>query len=83
MYIAPPGDCSLLTLNLPFKVILKKFEVVFSCLHGVRMLHFSKDKNSLIQNHQYCMYVVWLFKSMKVSPPASQLRLKCMTTACA
>ena len=29
MYIAPSSDSSLLTLNLLFKVILKRFEVVF------------------------------------------------------
>ena len=32
MFIAPSSDHSLLTLNLPFKVILRRFEVVFWCL---------------------------------------------------
>ena len=32
VYIASSSDHSLLTLNLPFKVILRKFEVVFWCL---------------------------------------------------
>ena len=32
MFIAPSGDHSLLILKLPFKVILKTFEVVFWCL---------------------------------------------------
>ena len=30
--IAPSSDHSLLTLNLPFKVILRRFEIVFWCL---------------------------------------------------
>ena len=29
MYISPSSNCSLLTLNLPFKVILRRFEVIF------------------------------------------------------
>ena len=29
MHIASSSDCSLPTLNLPFKVILRRFEVVF------------------------------------------------------
>ena len=38
MYIAPSSDHSLLTLNLPFKVILRRFEVVLDCLEweGIR-----------------------------------------------
>ena len=29
MYIAPSSDHALLNLNLPFKLILRRFEVVF------------------------------------------------------
>ena len=32
MYITPSSDHSLITLNLPVKVILQRFEVVFWCL---------------------------------------------------
>ena len=31
MYVAPSSDHSLLTLKLPFTIILRKFEVVFLC----------------------------------------------------
>ena len=49
MYKAPSSDHSLLTLNLPFKVILRKFDVVFWCLYrendarlknGWKFIHF-------------------------------------------
>ena len=42
MYIAPSSDCSLLTPNLPFKVILRKFEVVSRGLKVI-IMHISKD----------------------------------------
>ena len=32
MHIAPSSDHSLLTSNLPFELILRKFEFVFWCL---------------------------------------------------
>ena len=51
MYMASSSGRSLLTFNLPFKVILRMFEVVFWC--RVRMLHFSRDWRKFIQIHQY------------------------------
>ena len=65
MYIAPSGDHSLLTLNLPFQVILRRFEVVFCCLDfGMRMLHFSKDWWQFVQIHQ-CYTLALRSKSKK------------------
>ena len=45
------SDNSLLTLNLPFKVILSE---VYGCflMSGVRVLHFAKDWWEFIQIHQ-------------------------------
>ena len=53
MYIAPSSGHSLITPKLSFKFILMKFEVVFCCLHGVIILHFSKYWWNFIQIHQY------------------------------
>ena len=52
LYIAPASDHSLLTISLPSRVILRRFEVVF-VMSGVRMLHFLKDWYKFIQIHQY------------------------------
>ena len=52
MYIAPSNDQSLLTLNLPVNVILRKLWGCFS-ISGVGMMHFSKDLWKSIQIHQY------------------------------
>ena len=52
MYIAPSSDHSLLVINLPFKLILRRFEFCF-LMSGVGMLHFSKDWWKFIQIHQY------------------------------
>ena len=42
MYIAPSGDHSLLTYNVPFKVIQRKFEVIFLCL-------FNSENDALLK----------------------------------
>ena len=56
LYVAPSSDRSLLTFNLPFKVILRRFIVVFWCLK-LRMLHCfqTTDENWLkTTNTIYC-----------------------------
>ena len=64
--IAPSSNCSLLTLNLPFEVILRRFVVVFWCMDsGERMLHFSKDWWQFIQIHQY--YILHQNLTLQVS----------------
>ena len=55
MYIAPSSIHSLLALNLPFKGILRKFEV-FWCLEWEWSMHFSKDLWKFIQIHQLVLY---------------------------
>ena len=52
MYIAPSSGHILLNLELPFKMILRRIEVVF-LMSGVRMLHFLKDWWKFIRIHQY------------------------------
>ena len=49
MYIAPSSGEPLPNLNLPLKWILRRFDVVLSCLKSLRMLHFLKqiDENPL------------------------------------
>ena len=47
MFIASSSDCSLLTLNMPFKVILRRSdEVVFSCLNRECWTSQKIDENS-------------------------------------
>ena len=53
IYIVPSSDHSLLTLNMPFKVMLKRFEVVF--MFGVKMLHFWRLINIHFINQYYTM----------------------------
>ena len=57
MYIAPSSDYSLLTIKLPFKVILRRFEVVFWCLEG-EMLHTFQtiDENSFKSTMLYYIF---------------------------
>ena len=71
-------DHSLRTLNLPFKVILRRF--LGCCLMSVvRMLHFSIDWWKFIQNHQYYIMAFreefWLGTTAKplVAPVPSQV----------
>ena len=52
MYIAPSGDHSLPTLNVPFKVILWRFEVVFGRLEW-KYCSFQKIKCKFIKIPQY------------------------------
>ena len=47
IYIAPSNDHSLLTLNLHFEVIVKRFEVVFWCLEWECYTFQNTDENSL------------------------------------
>ena len=54
MHIAPSSGHISWNFNMPFKLILRRFEVVFIILiSGVRMLHFLKDWWKFIQIHQY------------------------------
>ena len=46
MYITPSSDHSLLTLKLPFKVILRTFKVVFWCLEWEWCTFKETDENS-------------------------------------
>ena len=61
IYIAPSSDLSLLTLNLSFKVILRRFELRKS---GVRMLHFSKNWWKFIQIQQH--YIIMALKLRQI-----------------
>ena len=55
MYIAPSNDHLLLTHKLPFKVILRKFEVVSSWSENAAL--FQKiDENSFISTNT----ILWL-----------------------
>ena len=54
MYIAPSSDHSLLTLNLPFKVILYRDLRLFSASR-VKILHFSKENSFKSTNT-----IIWL-----------------------
>ena len=56
MYIAPSSSHSLLNLNVPFKLILRRFDVVFWCLEWDCCTFQKIDENS-IQIHQY--YTGW------------------------
>ena len=58
VYIAPSSDHSLLTSNLLFTVILRKFEVVFWCLEW-ECCTFQKI-DLCIQIHQYMYYTMAL-----------------------
>ena len=58
MYIAPSSDHLLLTVIPPFKVILRRFEVVFWCLEWDHQCTFWKDQGKLIQIHQYYTIMV-------------------------
>ena len=49
MYIAPSSGHISLNFNMPFKLILRRFEVVF-WISGVRMQHFLKDWWKFIQH---------------------------------
>ena len=55
MYIAPASGHALLNLNLPFKLILMRFEVCF-LMSGVRMLHFLKDIMMYIHSNPQILY---------------------------
>ena len=61
MYIAPSSGEPLLNLNLPFKWILRRFEVVFSCLENVA-LFYKIDENSLKSTNT----ILWLLKSLQI-----------------
>ena len=52
-YIAPSRGHISLNFNMPFKLILRRFEILMS---EVRMLHFLKDWWKFIQIHQYYNY---------------------------
>ena len=54
--IAPSSDHSLPTLNLLFKVILRKADVLWYLGHG-EMMHFSKDWWKFIQIHNTTLYI--------------------------
>ena len=55
MYIAPSSHHSLLTLNLPFKVILRRSAVVFSCLE-LECCTFSKAWRKINSNPPILYY---------------------------
>ena len=69
--VAPSSGHILFTFNMPIKLILRRFEVVFWCLDsGVRMLHFLKDWWKFIQIHQHYMaltYIVQLIFIMYIT----------------
>ena len=68
MYIAPSSGHISLNFNMPFKLILRSFEVVFWD-SGVRMLHFLKDWWIFIQIHQYytmALMCTWWRGSTKI-----------------
>ena len=60
MYIAPSSDHSLLTPNLPFKVILREFEVVFWCLEWECCTFQKIDENSFKSTNTIKVLHVWL-----------------------
>ena len=67
----PSCDHSWLTLKLPFKIILRKFEVVFLIMSGVRM-YFSKDWWKFTQIHEYLlglynMHTTWIGNNYPVN----------------
>ena len=59
MYIAPSSDHSLLIPNLPFKVILRKFEVVFWCLEWECCTFQKTDENSFKSSNTYTMALIF------------------------
>ena len=64
MYIAPSSGHTSLNFNMPFKLVIRRFEVVLWYMSGVRMLHFLKDWWKFIQIHQ-CYTKLggkWLFR---------------------
>ena len=46
MYIAPSSGCYLLNRNMPFKLILRRFEIVFWCLEWECCTFQNIDENS-------------------------------------
>ena len=56
MHIAPSSDHSLLTLNLPFNVILRKFEIVSRCLEWEWCTFQKIDENSFKSTNP----ILWL-----------------------
>ena len=64
MYLAPSSDCSLLTLSLPFKVILRRFEVVFWCLEWECCIFQEIDENSFKSTYtilQFNSTLSWMY----------------------
>ena len=53
MNIAPSRGHILLNLNLPFKLILRRFEVVFWCVEWEWCTFWKIDQWKFIQIHQY------------------------------
>ena len=53
MYIAPSSGHISLNFNMPFKLILRRFQVVFWYLEWELMLFSLKDWWKFIQIHQY------------------------------
>ena len=84
MYIAPSSGHILLNLELPFKLILRKFEGVF-LMSEVRMLHFLKDSMDLINIfvilffHIYCRLILHKRKKKPLHSGKMQkiLKFKC------
>ena len=59
MYIAPSSGHTSFNFNMPFKLILRRCEVVF-LMSGVKILHFLKDWWKSIPIHQnYTMALMW------------------------
>ena len=56
MYIAPASDCSLLTLNLPIKVILRRFEL-FSDVWDKNNALFKKIRENSFKSTNT---IIWL-----------------------
>ena len=63
MYIAPSSGHISLNFNVPFKLILRRFELVFWCLEW-ECCTFFKDWWKLIQIHQYYTMALTEFTSV-------------------
>ena len=62
MYIAPSSDHSLMTLNLPFMVLIRRCEVVFWFLEWECCTFQKNDENSIISTNTI---LLWLQLSMQ------------------
>ena len=58
IYIAPSSNCSLVTLTLPFQVILRRFEVLFWCMGWECCIFQTNDENSFQSTKYYTMALV-------------------------